>query len=160
MNDKASERQVELISPTAKRWLKRHRISLSSLHAECHSSMIGNPYVTRIRVDPIKLHPDYGFGRRDLLIRRGSRWLLRHRYKNYLYEDQGTGHAKLTVYGVTIPQVFCIALKDSLTPITQVVEIPKRCLASSVEGKIISVKCVENEVSLRFRIDWIELPDQ
>lgn len=152
-----TESSVDLISPVGMRWLKKHRINCGCLQRECTVSQIGNLYVTKPRIDPRRYHPDDGFGCRDLLIRKGSHWLLRHRYKNCLYEDQRTGHGKLTISGASIPSSACIALKDSLKPLAEVVEIPDRCLASRVQGQVVSAKCVRGDVVFRFRIKWLEL---
>ena len=158
MQKQNPERSIELISPVGMRWLKKHRIGCASFNYDYFISKSGNRYFSRRRIDPRAFHLSDGCELRDLLIRRGSRWLLRHRYKNYLYEDQGTGHGKLTVAGVSIPQSVCVALTDSLRPIAQLVEIPERCLASNLQGRVISARCHGNAVVFRSRIDWVELP--
>ncbi|HEX7874426.1 MAG TPA: hypothetical protein VF475_16055 [Sphingobium sp.] len=152
------DRPTELISPVGVKWLRAHRINRKHLHYEWFVSTSGNPYFSMKRLDPQAFHLRDGFEIRDLLIRKGSRWLLQHRYKNYLYEDQWSGHVKLTISGVTIPQSVCVALQNSLKPVIEIVEIPKGCLAFGLDGRIVSARCDDDKVALRFQIDWLELP--
>ncbi|PZU56404.1 MAG: hypothetical protein DI547_16595 [Sphingobium sp.] len=153
----SEDRSGELISPVGANFLKVHKISSKVMHHLWFFSTSGNPYFSERRRDPRTIHLRDGFESRDLLIRKGGRWLLRHRYKNYLYEDQGSGHGKLTISGATLPQSACVALQNSLKPLTEIVEIPKRCLALGLDGRIVSAKCDGDKVSLRFRVDWLEL---
>lgn len=160
MREPPTDSAIQLISSTGRRWLQRHRIPCrkSALADICFPSTSGNPYISRLRIDPRPHDPKFGSELRDRLIMRSSRWLLRHRYKGMLYEDQGTGLGKLTIYGETIPDTICIALTDRLMPLAAFVKLPVRFLLSSVDAQIISAKCAGGKVTLSLRTNWTVVP--
>lgn len=145
---------MEYISKAGRRWIARHKIGLADLNAEASRYGGTAREISRQRIDPKRFHIGHWSDKFDTLQRRGKHWVLCHRYHNYIYQEQGSGHAKLSITGATLLGTVCSALYQSAKPLPLVAEIPPRSCIGAANPLIIRATEKIGSIEFLLRIDW------
>lgn len=144
---------MENVSLAAVRWARRHKINVAELETSAVKSSISNWYIARERIDARRGRSIWD-EQRDLLIRRGTRWLLTHRFDSLLYQEHRNGHGKLFIKGELLPETVLATLCRSELPLSSVVELPSRCPINAANPRIIRAANNQDGLELLLRIDW------
>lgn len=144
---------MDYISLAAERWARRHKIKIAELETSAVKSSIGNSYIARERIDARRHRSIWG-EQRDLLIRRGTRWLLTHRFNSLHYREHLNGHAKLSIARGLLPESVLSTLYRSQLPLSSLVDLPSRCPIGAANPRIIRAANTEEGLELLLQIDW------
>lgn len=145
---------MEYISGAGRRWIRRHEIDLADLDTTTSRYGGTERQISRQRIDPHRFHTGVWSDRYDALERRGRYWVLHHRYLNYIYSEQGSGHAKLKIIGASLLDTVCSSLYQSTRPLADVAQVPRRSFVSAAHPLIISATNKIGCVEFLLRIDW------
>lgn len=152
-NESDNERRHHIISLAAERWARRHNIKAQELETRAVKSCIGNPYIARERIDARRGRFIWD-EKQDLLIRRGTRWLLSHCFDSLVYQEHRNGHAKLFIKKAHLPETVLATLYRSQSPLSSIVKMPRRCPINAANPRIIRAVTKKDGLELLLRIDW------
>lgn len=142
---------MDYVSLAAERWARRHKIKVAELETSAVKSTTGNLYIARPRIDACRGRSIWE-EHRDLLIRRGTRWLLTHRYNSLLYQEHRNGHGKLFIKGELLPETVLATLCRGELPLSSIVELPSRCPINAANSRIIRAANKQKGLELLLRI--------
>jgi hypothetical protein len=88
---------------------------------------------------------------------RDDHWLLTHRHERFIYREHLRSHATLTLYDMALPASAMKGLRQSLYPLSALIDLPEKCPIDDQNSYVIRA-LYNGNLNILMRIDRTRLP--